>query len=324
MKKRTSFEAAYDTLSRIGRGPMSDDAMSALRGALSGRTSLLASLAADIVAHRNIHDLIPDMISAFDYYLAGGAKVDKQCSAKISIINALNKLDYLGNEVFRKGARHIQMEPVFGGHVDTAVQLRSGCAYGLARTSDPEAVYILTELLVDADPGVRSAAAKALTYLGLPESEVLLRLKVLTGDKEPGVTRDCFDGLMAMAPDRSLDFVARYLQSEDPAISQYAALAVAGSRLPRAFEVLRECWDTLVLPAAKTVLLVPIALIRRDEAFEFLVDVVRTSDKRVAAEAISALCMYTDSDSVRQIREAVESRRDAGLQRVFDSEFGDT
>lgn len=322
MKKPSKIEMAYHALERIASGQMTQASVDELRCALGGTTSLLASKAADIAGRKGARELIPDMISAFDRFMTDGAHTDKQCNAKISIVNALDKLEYMGDEVFIRGASYVQMEPAFGKPVDTAVELRCGCAYGLARIGHPDAHFVLADLLVDSERAVRTAAVKALAYIGSPESEVLLRLKVLTGDAELDVTSECFTGLMIMSPERSLDFVARYLRSYDHSLVECAALALGGSRLPRAFDTLRQHWDADPSPAMRRTLLLPIALVRSDDAFDFLLQVARTSDVKTAIQAISALSLYVNAESVGKIREVVTARGDADILARFDKDFG--
>lgn len=305
----------------MGGGSASQESVAELKRVLGGRNSLLAGMAAEIAARWGREELIPDMIAAFDRFLVDGAKVDKQCNAKIAIVNALSKLEFRGDEVFLKGARYIQMEPAFGKPVDTAVDVRIGCAYALARLEHPDALYVLTELLVDSQPGVRAAAAKALGYLGRPESEHLLRLKALTGDADPDVIRECFESLIAMAPERSLDFIGQFLESKEPAVAQYAALAVGESRLSRAYDILRECWDDNISPEVRRMLLLPIALIRSDEAFNFLLEVVRHANVKMASEAVSALNIYASEENIRKIGEIVDVRDNPELTSIFNSEF---
>jgi HEAT repeat protein len=322
LRKSTKFEDAYDALNRIESRPMTEESAEELRSALNSSTSLLVSMAADIAGRNGLRTLIPEMIAAFERFMINGAKNDKQCNAKTSIVNALNNLGYMGDEVFPVGAYYIQMEPAFGDPVDTAVNLRCSCAYGLARSEHPEVNYILTDMLDDKDHNVRAAAIKALAYLGTPESEVLLRFKALVGDKEAEVISECFTGLMTMSSKRSLDFVARFLTSGDSTIQEFAALAIGASRIPRAYDKLRECWDDDLSPTKRSKLLLPIALVRTDEAFNFLLGILRRADVNIASEAISALSLYTDEESFNKIRETVVARDDGEVRRKFEREFG--
>lgn len=321
MKSPTRFEAAYKELSRIGAGPMTDEAVAEIRRALRGASGLLAARAAQIAGKRALHDLIPDMTAAFDRLIADGAKNDKGCQAKFAIAEALNTLEHLDDTVFLKGAYHKQMEPAFGGFEDAAVELRCQCAFGLARIGRPDAHYVLADLLVDPERAVRSAAAKALGAMGSPEAEIMLRMKALTGDSEIEVLAECFTSLIAMSPDRSLDFVARYLRADDPALAEYAALAIGSSRAPGAFDVLRRSWESDLSPTLRRILLLPIALVRSDDAFDFLLEVLSRADGRTAALTVSALGLYSDDTSVGRIREIVTRRDDKAITADFEKEF---
>ena len=321
MRKPSNFEAAYDALARIESKSMTEEAIAEIKRALNDKSSLLVARAAGIAGRRALRELIPDMTAAFSRFMAAGAQADKQCNAKSAIADALNKLEYMGDSVFLAGAYYVQMEPVFGGHADTAVDLRCNCAYGLARIGHPDAHYILADLLVDSERPVRAAAAKAISYLGCVEGELLLRLKVLTGDAEPDVISECFTSLMAMAPDRSLDFTARYLKSDDTSIAECAALAIGGSRIPQAFDTLKQCWEGDLSPVLHRMLLLPIALLRTDDAFDFLLEIVSTADIRTATQALSTLNLYADDESVRRIREAVNTRGNTEIIERFHQEF---
>jgi len=297
-------------MERLGAGAMSEEAVREIKRTLNGRASLLVAVAAQIAAKRGLIDLAPDLIAAFEKFMVNGAGTDKQCNAKGAIADALNKMEYPGAEAFLAGASYVQMEPAYGGPVDTAVEVRCSCAYGLARIGHPDALYVLADMLVDAERAVRVASAKAITYLGTLEGELLLRLKALTGDVELDVTGECFTGLLTMTAERSLGFVARFLSSHDAAVAERAALAVGESQASRAFEVLREQWDNDVSPARRRVLLLPIALVRSDAAFEFLIEVARTGDRLTAAQAVSALGLYSDDRSLAIVREVLALRSD--------------
>jgi len=174
---------------------------------------------------------------------------------------------------------------------------------------------------------VRTAAVKALTYLGDLEGEALLRLKVLTGDRAD-VVGECFLGLMTMAPTRSLDFVARYLNVVDlrsesqQDLMENAALAIGASHLPEALEKLLTAYRHAP-STARRALLLPIALIRSDEAFDHLLSVLRDAHPSLAVEAIIPLHLYTGDKYVDQVREVVSQRAAPAISLRFFEEFGE-
>lgn len=311
MRKPDTFESAYNALGRLASGPVTEESVAELRRAIGGSKSLLVARAAQIAGNRGLEALIPDMIAAFDRLMVNGAKTDKQCNAKIAIAAALNRLETFDESAFLAGAKYIQMEPVFGDEADTAAELRCNCAAALARIGRSDARAVLTDLLVDTERLVRVAAVKALAYLASPESELLLRLKVLTGDAEAEVLSECFASLLVMAPERSLEFVGRYLASPNAAIAECAALSIGESRVSGAFDMLRQCWEDDPSPTTRRMLLLPIALVRNEAAFDFLLDIVRTGDNTTSAHAVTALDLYADDESMRRVREAL-SRRKSG------------
>ena len=85
---------------------------------------------------------------------------------------------------------------------------------------------------------------------GTSAAIVLLRFKARTGDKEPEVVVECLNALMSAAAEESLAFVGQFLRSTTEEIAEGAALALAESRRPDAFELLKERW-----PRAETKML---------------------------------------------------------------------
>jgi hypothetical protein len=227
-------------------------------------------------------------------------------------------------DTFLRGIRHVQMEPVYGGREDTAANLRGRCALALARCEYPDIFFELTTLLTDPEPQPRIAAIKALTYLNEEKSELLLRLKALTGDKEPQVLSECFLGLMSIAPARSLSFVAGFLENSDLLIAEGAALALGESREIEAFKILQDQWEDSIDSEVKEMLLLPMALTRCDEAFKYLLDIVACEYQGYAAAAVKALKVYADNDAQREnIRKAMASRHESLITETYAREFGD-
>ena len=132
-----------------------------------------------------------------------------------------------------------QLEPVWGGTADTAVDVRASCAMGLVASGYSRALVELTALLHDTDAAARLGAVRAIACGNPREAELLLRSKVLGGDAEPQVLGECFTGLLAVEPDESIGFVAGYLAHADEAVRELAALALGESRLDGALAPLQ-------------------------------------------------------------------------------------
>lgn len=316
---KPSFEAELAKLRAIARGEITGEAIECLRSTLRGSQATLAALAAQIIAHRRIADLEQELVKAFDRFITG---TDKGCQAKTAIVVALQKLNHLDDEVYLRGIRHVQMEPVYGGQADMAADLRAECAVALANMRHPNAGFELTNLLVDPEVNPRRAAVKALTHLGTEGAVMVIRLKALTGDPEPEILGECFSALMALSPTASMSFVGRFLDSPNLALAEQAAMVLGQSHEAEAFRMLSEAWDNNVNPGFRRMLLLPISLLRRDEAFEFLLGIVENGNTRLAEAALSVLGVYADEKGRHRIRDAVNMRGDSAVSDTFKREFG--
>ena len=319
MAKRISIEDKLAKLRELERATLSTNIIKELSKALSGANNVLVARAAQVVEKRNVTDLIPNLVAAFDRFMSKPTKADKGCLAKMAIIEALDNLGYDDEYIFLRGIHHIQEEPVYGGLVDTAANLRGKCAFALARIGYTEVLFELTSLLMDAEPPARIAAVKAIAYLARIESELLLRLKVLAGDQEPNVLGECFSGLLSINPGRSMSFVSEFLNSDDPLIVEATAFALGESRQTDAFEILRNYRENNIInPDFRETLLLSIALTRLDEAFEYLIDVIGNEHRDNAVAALKALKIFSANDDLcTKIHKAVVSRNDAIVSKTW-------
>ena len=202
MAKRLSTQQKLSRLEELAKSPLSEDEIQEIHKALGSANNIVVAKAAKVTEKCAIAELIPQLVVAFERFIEKPAKADKGCFAKIALIEALDTLEYRDSELFLRSIHHVQMEPVFGGQEDTAAELRGKCAFALARIEYVDVFFELTSLLTDPESQARIAAVKALTYLGCERSELLLRLKILTGDEEAQILHECFSGLMDMNPQR--------------------------------------------------------------------------------------------------------------------------
>ncbi len=249
-------------------------------------------------------------------------KTDPGCTAKLAIVECLSGLAQPAWDVYLAGARHVQQEPAWGAPIDTAPALRGFCGRALAALGHAEAYRAHTMLLMDPEPVARGLAVETLAGVPTEQSELLLRMKVLAGDTDPGVLADAFRALMTAAPEDSVDFVAQFLDTEDFDCFQGAALALGESRLPAALDHLRAAWTHAQTEAHREALALPIALIRDDDAFGFLLNAVREARNPVAVAAVEALAVF-GADAARRsaVEEAVQARGSIGTARAFQKAF---
>lgn len=311
--------AIEDTLAQIGRmtAPLSDDNRAELRRLLRDKRSLVVTRAARAMGRSGEAGFREELAAAFARLLALPGSADPVCRAKEEIVEALEALGHPDAAPFVTGARYQQWEPVYGGRADTAVGLRAKCAETLARLNATETPFVLTDLLADDAPTPREAAAKGIAYWSGESAELLLRLRVRTGETHPNVLRACFAGLITLDPDRGVAFAAEHL-SADTEVAEVAALALGESRADAAWEALRRAWDDLTNFELASTLLLAIALTRRDDAFDHLLGILRDGAKRHALQAAESLALYAHDDRRRAgINDALAARGDEGVREAF-------
>jgi HEAT repeat protein len=314
MAKR-SFEdklAELDPVSSLSR----EEASSALRAALKNPNNYLVAKAAEMARKLGMKELTPDLCAAFDHFFIDPETRDPQCWAKNALSRALAEFEFQDSAVFLRGMRHIQMEPVWGGRSDTAGTLRSTCAQALVgcrELREPELLALLIELFRDKDKAVRAEAARAVAQVGSDAASLLLRLRATVGNDEPEVLAGCFSGVLAIEGTRAIAWIEQFLTQEDE-IAAEAALALGQTRSSEALDALRKAFCEHTDHWFGEVLLSAIALTRRDEAFEFLLQMVR-EESRFAAEAIPVMWNAVPSPEVRGRLEATV--RDTGNERLL-------
>jgi hypothetical protein len=220
--------------------------------------------------------------------------------------------------------RYRQPAPVWGGTVDTAVDLRCTCAMGLVGTPYPRALIELVGLLHDPEPHARGGAARAIACTEPLAAEAVLRSKALAGDPEPEVVGDCFSGLLRVEPDEAPAFVAAFLDGPDPAISELAALALGESRLDAALDLLRERWEREPMKRDSDRVLLRAAVLHRSEAaFDWLLDLVERGDRTSAELAVVELAVYRSNNKLRlRLEAALAERNDTRLLARFEEIWG--
>jgi len=321
MKKPDPIEQTLDRLSQLCDEPK-QVVVEELRRALNHRSNLVAAKAAKIAGELRLTELMPDLAAGFERFMADPVRLDKRCAAVTEAAAALYEMDCLDPQIYLRGIRHVQFEASYGPPVDEAAKLRAQCALGLIRTSHPDAFPNVVDLLADPQPQARIGAVRALAACGGEKGVLLLRFKVLTGDREAEVLGECFAGLLEADFDRSLEFVRRYVDSEDEEIAETAILALATQRRPEAFAVLREKWERTVTGSLRQTLLAAMGTARLDEATDFLLGLVGEASVPTAVEVIKTLAHYHNDERVRAaIKKIVDARNDRQLAAAFQAEF---
>src|SRR5216684_2939913 len=321
MAKAPTTDAALRAIRAIRDAPESYDLKRDLAPFLRHKSNHVASAAASTAERLEAVALAQDLVEAFLDLMKDPAKRDQGCEALIAIAKALVTMDEPAAKVYFAGVHHVQMEGSFGPPIDAAAPLRGLCAQGLVRMSHPDALLECVTLLADPEIAARAGAVRALGESGQSEGMLLLRLKALLGDDEE-IMGECFAALLRLSPAPSLEFVADFLHSSSDEVAERAALALGESRIPAAFGKLREAWERTARLSLRRTLLLALAMLRKDEALEFLLTRLEEDTERVAADALAALVLYARDDSVRdRIDEVLIKRKSTVLRALFEKEF---
>ncbi len=306
MTGKRRFEEQLAALEQLRHQPR-DAALKQLRKALAQRSNYLVAKAADLSRDFHLTELIPDLVAAFDRFFANPLKSDPQCWAKNAISKALAALEYEEADVYLRGMRHIQLEPVWGGQSDTATTLRATCALALVpcqSLSETQLLNYLLELFADKEKSVRAEAARAVASVGSPSAALLLRLRAVLGGDEPEVFGACCNGVLRIEGTAAVPWVSRFLPTADDVAAE-AALAIAADRSPEAFATLRDRFLQEHDPWFLGVLLSSIALTRQAAATDFLLELIRKQSPHTEAAVDALLRSMPSPDIVKQLESLV-------------------
>jgi HEAT repeat protein len=314
MSGKHKFEKQLAAMDELRQQPP-EVRLERLRKALTDRNNFVVGKAADLVREFQLAQLTPELLASFDRFFEDPIKTDPQCWAKNAISRALAAFEHQDADVFLRGMKHIQPEPSWGGTSDSAATLRATCALALVqcrRLPEPDLLAHLIELMDDQDKSVRVEAIRAIEHVNSTSAALLLRLRAILSpslnskmrDDEPEALGACYSGILRIEGASAIPWVSRFLASSDDPAAE-AALAIAGTHSPQAFNVLRERFAEASDPWFCSVLLSSIALTRQDSALEFLLDQVRTESLQ-AEPAIEAILRSAPSaETTKRLEELV-------------------
>ncbi len=322
MAKRLSVDDKLAAVRRLRDRDPSPELTVELKIAINDKSNLIVSAAAAIAVDQGLTELAPALEAAFDRFLVDPVKTDKLCRAKLAVIQALEKFEYEEANVFLKAAHHVQEEPAWGPPVDTAAPLRAAALLALTRINVHGLHTLLVDALLDPQKDVRGAAAQALGCYGSESAGLILRLKAKLGDSEPEVLSECLCGLLAVDPKENLSLVASFLERHDTGTREAAVLALGRSRLPSAFDVLRQFWVSQPPATLRETVLLAMVMLRLPAATDFLIDLVSTGPEPAALSALSTLKIHAHDPKLRQrIAEVIQQRNTPALRTKFEKEF---
>ncbi len=314
MAKRPSLEDRLAEIDALRAQPDAEATAVSLRHALGLKNSFIVARAAELTGEFELRELSDAMVSAFNRLIDTGYEADKGCRAKTAVVDALQNMNAGEDRVFLRGVAHVQMEPVYGGRVDTAGVLRNASAVGLVRMNHPHSLLVLADLLADPIPSVRADAARTLAFRGAADGVPLLRMRVRVGDEDPNVLTECLFAMLRLDAGPSLEFVDKVFNGPDPALVESAVLALGQSRLPEGFDKLMHWLNQSKDRDQRKTLLLAMAMLRQDTATAYLVAKIEQGRYDDACDAVDALGIYRHDDVVcGRVLEAAKSNEDDDL-----------
>lgn len=286
--------------------PSQDEVVAALRA----ETGMLVEAGARHAIRLGLGD---ELAPAFERLCEQAAKRDPGCRGKTAIARALHDDDRWEEAVFARGATLQQLEPAYGGPVDTAGELRGICGLAYAHMGRPDALDVIAELLADRERVARIAAGQALGDAGRRDASALLRYKLLAGDAEPDVLTACFEALFRLQGDGAIELAARFLPKHDDK-AELAAFALGSSRSAAARPILTAWADACTTRQRHGVAYLALALLRDEHANAQLAHVIATGDRAAALAAATALATFAADHAIADAILAAAKGRDPAVR----------
>ncbi len=299
--------ADTDELSKVLLGYLHSDHSDS-----SNNNRILSKIA--VIAEENqLYTLVPDLKEAYQRMLADAVNKDANCTAKSAIMRCLVTLDCDDVDFWLAGLRYQQLEPTWGGTVDTAIDVRCSSAMGLVSTTYSRSMIELLHLLNDKEANARAGAIRAMRY-GIPyEAALVLRQKIAQGDDEVEIIGECFIALLQVEPRQSLSLVSAYLHQDDEALYEMAALALGESHLDDAFNAIQQAWDDTfsIHQRQREVLIRATVQHRSDDAFDWLLSLLLYADETLSLMIIEPLSIYKSNQKLRKrVKEVLDENGD--------------
>jgi hypothetical protein len=314
---RLTVDEKIEQLDRLDFNGNPVESKAKIQTALQAKSNRLVSRAAKLCGEQHLYDFIDELKAAFHYFASKSDK-DKGCFAKKSIIKTLYELDYIDDDFYTTAIAVKQYEPVWGGHVDSAVDVRCWSAFGLTLSANSRIVFPLLTLLHDEEPQARLGAVKAISHINPSTAELLLREKVLDGDEDAYVVGECFDQLMSIEPDYSLAFVVDYLGHGEEEVREYAALALAHCSDPQAFVALKNAFESDSFGLERGKLIEAMALHRSQQAIDYLLAILPEAEIAWASGIIKSLSFHKSNEALsKRVHDTISKRGDDRLKAVF-------
>src|SRR5262249_50277999 len=147
MAARESLDDKLAALRSLRGQTLTEAQKAELQKRLGDRSNLVVAAAAALAGENALVELARDLVAALAVFLLTPDRDDKLGRAKTAIIRPLEGVEHQDRDVFEKGTRPAQLEPVWGGTEDTAPPLRAAALVALARCEGHFALPIMVDAL---------------------------------------------------------------------------------------------------------------------------------------------------------------------------------
>ena len=291
----------------------------ALQRALKGSHYRIAAKAARLAEDALLYELVPKMLDAYSRFLDKPLKTDPSCYAKKAIARALVALDCNDTEFYRRGLQYRQLEPVWGGTADTAVDVRASCAMGLVASGYSRALVELTALLYDRTlPRAWAPCAPSPAAIRAKRSCCCAR-RCRAATRSRRCSANASRGCSTSSPtNRSVWWRAISRTPTRPCASSRRSRSASRGSTARCAP-LQEAWNQPLLSnELRRSLLRAAAAHRSDAAVDWLLALVAEARAAVALDVIEVLAFYKHHGKLAaRLRGAVADRSDRTVSERF-------
>ena len=130
---------------------------------------------------------------------------------------------------------------------------------------------------------------RAIEQVGNDSATLLLRMLAELPSDHPEFLGACFSGVLALEGPSAIAWAGRFLSDENDSAAE-AVMAIAQTHTLEAFQLLRSTFATARDAWFRNTVLSAIALTRRQEATDWLLDLVANEEDDQASGAHEALC----------------------------------
>jgi hypothetical protein len=336
--RKDPLKEALQSISELRAEGSSEKGIATLRKAIQKQAGVVVAKAAEVASEWNVTELAQDLHDTFYRLSEDGLNGDPQCWGKTAVVKALYDLAWQDTKLFVDACKTLQLEPVYGGKGDSAVNVRTAAIQALAQLPAADTLTVvntLADLLADKSPKVRAEAARACVYCQPLLVSPLLRLKIRSGDVESRVLGVCFDTLLIISPDsETVQLVLEYatpkpltqklsirnLSASHDVVQAEAIASLASSGFAEAINAVTRLYRTLSDTQLKRVLLTALGGSSATEAFNFLCQIVKEAPVNEAKWGLEALrSKIYDEDSRKIIEKNLAERGDKDLLNFHES-----